>query len=60
LRGLWAGSPRASEAQTIWSVAVVLSWVATAICVVRGAPVLFEARTLLRDLDAKVARTSSE
>jgi len=37
-------------------VAVVASWIATAICIVRGAPVLLEARTLLRDLDARVAQ----
>jgi hypothetical protein len=42
------------------SAAVVLSWIATAVCVIRGAPVLLEARTLLQDLDAKVARPSPE
>jgi hypothetical protein len=39
----------------VWIVAVVLSWIATAICVIRGAPVLLEAPSLLRDLDDKVA-----
>jgi CDP-diacylglycerol--glycerol-3-phosphate 3-phosphatidyltransferase len=60
LRRLWAGTPKASGAQAVLSAAVVLSWIATAVCVIRGAPVLFEARTLLRDLDAKVARPSPE
>jgi CDP-diacylglycerol--glycerol-3-phosphate 3-phosphatidyltransferase len=55
LRGLWAGTPRAGTAETVWIVAVVLSWIATAICVIRGAPVLLEAPSLLRDLDDKVA-----
>jgi CDP-diacylglycerol--glycerol-3-phosphate 3-phosphatidyltransferase len=60
LRGLWAGTPKASWAETVWSVAVVLSWLATAICVIRGAPVLVEARTLLRDLDARVAEQTPQ
>ena len=51
LRGLQAGG-----AEAVWVVAVVASWIATAICILRGAPVLLEARTLLRDLDARVAR----
>jgi CDP-diacylglycerol--glycerol-3-phosphate 3-phosphatidyltransferase len=55
LRGLWEGTPRAGTAETVWIVAVVLSWIATAICVIRGAPVLLEAPSLLRDLDDKVA-----
>jgi len=55
LRGLWAGTPQADAAEAVWFVAVVASWIATAICIVRGAPVLVEARTLLRDLDARVA-----
>jgi len=59
LRGLWADTPRAGMAETVWIVAVVLSWIATAICVIRGAPVLVEARTLLRDLDAKMAGQGS-
>ncbi len=54
LRRLWAGTPRAGEAETIWTVAIVLSWVATAICIVRGAPVLLEAPTTLKDLDVRV------
>jgi CDP-diacylglycerol---glycerol-3-phosphate 3-phosphatidyltransferase len=56
LKGLWVGTPRAGAAEAVWIVAVVASWVATAICIVRGVPVLLEARTLLRDLDARVAR----
>jgi CDP-diacylglycerol--glycerol-3-phosphate 3-phosphatidyltransferase len=60
LRGLWAGTPKAEVAETLWIVAVALSWVATAICVLRGVPVLWEARTLLRDLDAKVAKQTNE
>jgi len=55
LRQLWKGTPRAGSVEALWIVAVVLSWIATAICVIRGAPVLIEARTLLKDLDAKVA-----
>jgi CDP-diacylglycerol--glycerol-3-phosphate 3-phosphatidyltransferase len=55
LRGLWAGTPKAGTAETVWIVAVVLSWIATAICVIRGAPVLLEAPNLLRGLDDKVA-----
>jgi CDP-diacylglycerol---glycerol-3-phosphate 3-phosphatidyltransferase len=56
LRGEWAGTPRAGVADAVWVVAVIASWIATAICIVRGAPVLLEARTLLRDLDARVAQ----
>jgi CDP-diacylglycerol--glycerol-3-phosphate 3-phosphatidyltransferase len=55
LRGLWAGTPKAGTAETVLNVAIVLSWIATAICVIRGAPVLLEAPSLLRDLDEKVA-----
>jgi CDP-diacylglycerol--glycerol-3-phosphate 3-phosphatidyltransferase len=54
LQGLWVGTPRAGWAEAVWTIAVVLSWIATALCVIRGLPVLVEARTLLRDLDAKV------
>jgi CDP-diacylglycerol--glycerol-3-phosphate 3-phosphatidyltransferase len=60
LRGLWAGTPRAGTAQTIWVVAVVLSWIATAICVIRGAPVLIEAPALLKDLDTRVKEQAAE
>jgi CDP-diacylglycerol--glycerol-3-phosphate 3-phosphatidyltransferase len=60
LRGLWAGTPREGLAEAVWVFAVVMSWIATAICVVRGAPVLLEARTLLSDLDAKVAQQAAE
>jgi CDP-diacylglycerol--glycerol-3-phosphate 3-phosphatidyltransferase len=60
LRGLWAGGPNEGLAETVWIVAVVLSWISTAICVIRGAPVLLEARTLLQDLDSKVAQQSTK
>ena len=60
LRDLWAGTPRADSVEVLWIIAVVLSWVATVICVIRGAPVLIEARTLLKDLDAKVAEQESK
>ncbi|MCL7452211.1 MAG: CDP-alcohol phosphatidyltransferase family protein [Anaerolineae bacterium] len=56
LRGLWAGTPRADAAEAVWVFAVVVSWIATAICIIRGAPVLIEAPALLRDLDAKVVQ----
>ncbi len=56
LRGLWAGTPKAGWAEVVWIFAVVLSWLATTICVIRGAPVLLEAPALLRDLDDKVAK----
>lgn len=54
LRELWAGTPKEGWAQALWIVAVVCSWIATAICLIRGAPVLLEAPSLLRDLDNKV------
>jgi CDP-diacylglycerol--glycerol-3-phosphate 3-phosphatidyltransferase len=54
LRQLWAGTPREGLAETIWIVAVVLSWIAAVICVIRGVPVLVEARTLLRDIDSRM------
>jgi CDP-diacylglycerol---glycerol-3-phosphate 3-phosphatidyltransferase len=60
LRGLWAGTPRAAWAEGIWVFAVVVSWIATAICIIRGAPVLIEAPASLRDLDAKVAQPTAE
>jgi CDP-diacylglycerol--glycerol-3-phosphate 3-phosphatidyltransferase len=60
LRGLWAGTSRANAAEAIWAFGVVMSWIAAVFCVVRGAPVLWEARTLLRDLDAKVAKQTPE
>jgi CDP-diacylglycerol--glycerol-3-phosphate 3-phosphatidyltransferase len=55
LRDLWAGSTREGLAETIWIIAVVLSWIAAIICLVRGLPVLIEARTLLRDVDSQMA-----
>jgi CDP-diacylglycerol--glycerol-3-phosphate 3-phosphatidyltransferase len=54
LRGLWAGTPKASSAEAVLTVAVVISWLATAFCVIRGAPVLLEAPSQLKDLDARV------
>jgi hypothetical protein len=54
LRGMWASAPRANWAEAIWALGVVLAWIATAICIIRGAPVLIEARTQLKDLDAKM------
>jgi len=60
LRELWADTPKAGTAEAVWLAAVVLSWIATAICVIRGAPVLLEARTLLKDLDAKVTGQGSK
>jgi CDP-diacylglycerol--glycerol-3-phosphate 3-phosphatidyltransferase len=58
LRGLWAGGPNEGLAETVWIVAVILSWISAALCIIRGAPVILEARTLLRDLDSKVAEQS--
>jgi CDP-diacylglycerol--glycerol-3-phosphate 3-phosphatidyltransferase len=55
LQGLWAGTPRSGSAEAVYLVAVVASWIAVAICLVRGIPVLWEARTRLRDLDEQVA-----
>jgi CDP-diacylglycerol--glycerol-3-phosphate 3-phosphatidyltransferase len=60
LRGMWAGTPKADLAEGIWIFAVVMSWLATIICIIRGAPVLLEARTLLRDLDARVTQQEEE
>ena len=60
LRGLWAGTPQAPVAEAILGVAVALSWVATVICIIRGVPVLVEARTLLRDLDTKLGQQTAE
>ena len=54
LRELWAGTPKEDWAQALWIFAVVCSWIATAICLIRGVPVLLEAPSLLRDLDDKV------
>jgi CDP-diacylglycerol--glycerol-3-phosphate 3-phosphatidyltransferase len=60
LRGLWAGTARADWVEGLWVVAVVLSWIATTICVIRGVPVLLESRTLLKDLDDRVAQQTPE
>lgn len=54
LRGVWANTPSSGMAEAVFILAVTLSWISTALCIVRGAPVLVEARTLLRDLDSKV------
>jgi CDP-diacylglycerol--glycerol-3-phosphate 3-phosphatidyltransferase len=56
LRGLWVGTPKAGSADAVWIFARVVSWIAAAICVIRGAPVLLEAPRLLRDLDEKMAQ----
>lgn len=56
LRRLWAGTAKAGSAEAVWVFAVTMSWVATALCLIRGAPVLLEAPALLRDLDSQVAR----
>jgi CDP-diacylglycerol--glycerol-3-phosphate 3-phosphatidyltransferase len=60
LRGLWAGTPQAAWAEAVLVFAVVMSWIATAICIIRGAPVLIEARSLLSDLDDKVTQPPTE
>jgi hypothetical protein len=60
LRGLWAGTPKAGWAEAVLVFAVAMSWIATAICVIRGAPVLIEARTLLSDLDTKATQQPTE
>lgn len=59
LRGLWAEAARPDWVEVIGLVAVVASWVATALCIVRGLPVLWEARSLLRDLDSQMAEQSA-
>lgn len=60
LRELWAGTPKEDWAQAILLVAVICSWIATAICIIRGAPVLLEAPSLLRDLDSKVEKQTTQ
>jgi CDP-diacylglycerol--glycerol-3-phosphate 3-phosphatidyltransferase len=59
LQGLWADTPQANWAEAVWLFAVVISWIAALLCIIRGAPVLIEARTLLQDLDEKVAKRST-
>lgn len=54
LRRLWADTSRAGQAETIWTLALVVSWIATALCIVRGAPVLVEAPTMLKEVDSRV------
>jgi len=56
LRGLWAGTSRMAIADTVWVLAVVASWIATVICLVRGLPVLVEGRGLLGGLDSQGLR----
>jgi CDP-diacylglycerol--glycerol-3-phosphate 3-phosphatidyltransferase len=51
LRGLLTGTQWEVWARGFWIFGVVVSWLATAICIVRGVPVLWEARTLLKDLE---------
>ncbi len=60
LRGLWSDTPKANWAETLWIFAVVMSWIAAAICIIRGAPVLLEAPALLKDLDAKMKQQASK
>lgn len=56
LQGLWHNTPRAASADSLWLVAVVASWIATAICLLRGLPVLLEAPALLGSLQAQSRR----
>ena len=60
LRELWAGTPKEDWAQAVWIVAVICSWVATVICLIRGVPVLLEAPSLLRGLDDKVEEQTTQ
>jgi CDP-diacylglycerol--glycerol-3-phosphate 3-phosphatidyltransferase len=60
LREMWASSPQANWAETIWILGAVLSWIATTICIIRGVPVLIEARTRLRDLDAQMTQPAAK
>jgi CDP-diacylglycerol--glycerol-3-phosphate 3-phosphatidyltransferase len=60
LQGLWAGTPKEGWADALWFLARALSWIAAIICIIRGAPVLVEARTLLRDLDEKVSKQATQ
>jgi hypothetical protein len=57
---LWTGTPKADSAEAVWVFAVVMSWIAAVLCVVRGAPVLLEAPALLKDLDARVEKQATE
>lgn len=60
LKGIWIDPERARWADGVGFVAVGLSWIATALCIIRGFPVLFEAPTLLRDLDAKMVQQATK
>ena len=60
LQDLWAGTPKEDWAQAVLILAVVCSWIATAICLIRGLPVLLEAPSLLRDLDDKVEKQTPQ
>ena len=60
LQGMWAGTPKEGWADALWFLARALSWIAAIICIIRGAPVLVEARTLLRDLDEKVSKQATQ
>jgi len=55
LRRLWADTAGAIET---W--ALVVSWIATALCIVRGAPVLVEAPTMLKDVDLLVEQQAAK
>jgi CDP-diacylglycerol--glycerol-3-phosphate 3-phosphatidyltransferase len=56
LQELWQNTPRAEIADSVWLAAVLVSWIATALCLVRGLPVLFEARALLGNVETQTLR----
>lgn len=60
LKGIWTDPETARWADGVGFVAVGLSWIATALCIIRGVPVLFEAPTLLRDLDARMMQQTAK
>jgi len=55
LRRLWADTAGAIE-----TLALAVSWIATALCIVRGAPVLVEAPTMLKDVDLLVEQQAAK
>lgn len=60
LRDLWAGTRLEGLAEGAQSAALITSWIATAICLIRGLPVLIEAPAFLDSLKADLARPSSQ
>ena len=52
--------PERPAAETVWTVAVVLSWIAAALCIIRGAPVLVEAPAFFRELDEQGRATGKD